>query len=79
MKITSISATYTRKFNLGDYESLEASETIWCQLDENDDPVDSMDQIMKIAVSSIYQTVMPTLKNNPYQIQKRKDTQGKRI
>jgi hypothetical protein len=39
MKIKTISVSYSRKFNLGDYNSLGLEVTYWADLDESDDPV----------------------------------------
>ena len=37
MNVTTISATYERKMNLGDYNSANVGMTVWAQLDEKDD------------------------------------------
>jgi hypothetical protein len=37
MNITTISATYGRKHNLGDYNSANVEMTLWAQLEEGDD------------------------------------------
>jgi len=37
MKITTISVTYERKINLGDYNSAHIGLTLWADLDEEDD------------------------------------------
>lgn len=70
MRINTISATYSRKFNLGDYEALELSETTWANLDEEDDPDHCLDELMRMAKMSVFRTASPILKNNLFQIQK---------
>jgi hypothetical protein len=37
MKITTISATYERKHNLGDYNSANIGMTLWAQLEDGED------------------------------------------
>ena len=37
MNVTTISATYERKMNLGDYNSANVGMTVWAQLDGGDD------------------------------------------
>ncbi len=38
VKVSTISVSYQRKFNLGDYNSLGLEATIWADLEEGDDP-----------------------------------------
>lgn len=37
MRITTISATYERKHNLGDYNAANVGVTLWAQLEPDDD------------------------------------------
>lgn len=37
MRVKTISVSYRRKFNLGDYNSLDLEATVWCDLDEGED------------------------------------------
>jgi hypothetical protein len=37
LRVSSISFSYTRKFNLGDYEAVEIGVTQWAQVDEDED------------------------------------------
>lgn len=37
MKITTISFTYQRKFNLGDYNSVDLACSLWAQIDPEED------------------------------------------
>jgi hypothetical protein len=39
MKIDKVAGGYSRKFNLGNYNSLELEVTCWADLEEGDDPV----------------------------------------
>ena len=36
MKVKTISVTYGRKFNLGNYESVELSTTMWADVEDED-------------------------------------------
>ncbi|MEJ6485244.1 hypothetical protein N0Y54_28695 [Nostoc punctiforme UO1] len=37
MKFTTVSVSYSRKFNLGDYESLELGCSLWAQVEDGED------------------------------------------
>lgn len=37
MKVKTVSVTYDRKFNLGDYNSATIGLTVWADVEENDD------------------------------------------
>jgi hypothetical protein len=37
MKVTTIAISYNRKFNLGNYNSVELSCAIWAQIDKEED------------------------------------------
>jgi hypothetical protein len=37
VKVTQVSVTYERKFNLGDYNSAHIGLSLWAQLDEGED------------------------------------------
>ena len=49
MRCKTVSVSYTRKINLGDYNSAEASCTIWAELDYalNEDIGEGMDAAMR--------------------------------
>lgn len=46
MKITTISFTYNRKFNLGNFNSVELGCSLWAQIDEEEDE-DTCIEILK--------------------------------
>lgn len=49
MKLTTISATYDRKLNLGDYNSAHIGMTLWADLEEGDDPAISAEALRQMA------------------------------
>lgn len=49
MKLTQVSATYGRKFNLGDYESMHIEISLWAQLDDNDDEAEASEALRQMA------------------------------
>jgi len=49
MKLTTISATYDRKLNLGDYNSAHIAMTLWADLEEGDDPALAANALRQMA------------------------------
>lgn len=49
MKLKTVSATYERKFNLGDYNSLALGVTLWADLDETDAPSQALADLQDMA------------------------------
>lgn len=49
MKLTTISATYDRKLNLGDYNSVHIAMTLWADLEDGDDPALAADALRQMA------------------------------
>jgi hypothetical protein len=73
MEIQTISVSYTRKFNLGDFESLEVSDTAWAKLDRDDDESECMEELFNICKRQVFLAVKSILENNPYQQRKHKN------
>lgn len=68
MKIEKITATYSRKWNLGDYESVEASAFLCAELDDpNDDPELVSEYLNVLAKKAVKQAVIEVLNANEYQ------------
>jgi hypothetical protein len=55
MKLTTISATYGRKINLGDYNSAHVEMTLWADLEEGDDPAASAEALRQMARNNVMQ------------------------
>lgn len=47
MKVKTISVTYGRKINLGDYNSAEIGLTLWADLEEGEDHVDAVRELQR--------------------------------
>jgi hypothetical protein len=74
MNITTISVTYTRKVNLGDYESAEASVGYFAKLD-NDDPDEledevAMEVLIQKARNNVKAALEPVCKSSQYWLDK---------
>lgn len=65
-KIKTISATYERKVNLGDYNSAHIGMTVWADLDESDDEAEvgnGLRQMARHHVMAEMARVMPKLES----------------
>lgn len=49
MKLTTISATYDRKLNLGDFNSAHIAMTLWADLEDGDDPAAAGEALRQMA------------------------------
>ncbi|MBE9053866.1 hypothetical protein IQ243_26395 [Nostocales cyanobacterium LEGE 11386] len=74
MEIKTISVTYHRKFNLGDYESLELGCSLWAQIDPEEDAEGATQFLYMQAKASVKEAAMPLLKTSQYQMSKYKQT-----
>ncbi|YAF99297.1 MAG: hypothetical protein AB3A66_28050 (plasmid) [Nodularia sp. CChRGM 3473] len=74
MEIKTISVTYQRKFNLGDYESVEVGCSLWGQIDPEEDAEGATQFLFEQAKASVKQAAMPLLKTSQYQMSKYKTT-----
>lgn len=72
MEIKTISVTYERKFNLGDYESVEVGCSLWGQIDPEEDAQGATQFLFEQAKASVKQAAMPLIKNSAYQMNKYK-------
>ena len=63
MKITTISVTYGRKFNLGNYESVHLEETVWADLDEEDEAADVEDYLYAFAKHGVKAAALPLIQH----------------
>ncbi len=53
MKVSTVSVSYERKFNLGDYNSLHLCCTIWADLEEGDQSQDVINALQDQARNSV--------------------------
>ncbi len=72
MKFTTVSVSYARKFNLGDYESLELSCSLWAQIEDGEDADGVTQFLYQQAKDSVKLAAMPVLKASEFQINKTK-------
>ncbi|WP_193200205.1 hypothetical protein [Nostoc sp. MG11] len=70
MEIKTISVTYHRKFNLGDYESLEIGCSLWGQIDPEEDADGATQFLYQQAKASVKEAAMPVIKESAYQMNK---------
>jgi hypothetical protein len=73
MEIKTIAVTYTRKFNLGDYESLELSCSLWGQIDPAEEDAQGTTQFLfQQAKDSVKEAAIPVIKASNHQMNKAK-------
>ncbi len=72
MKIGTVSISYSRKFNLGNYESLELGCSLWAQVEEEEDAEGVVQFLYHQAKASVKSAAMPVIKANEFQINKAK-------
>jgi hypothetical protein len=71
MEIKTISVTYTRKFNLGDYESLELSCSLWGQIDPAEEDAQGATQFLfQQAKASVKEAALPVIQASIHQMNK---------
>ncbi len=70
MKITTVSISYSRKFNLGSYESLDLGCSVWAQLEEEEEADGVVQYLYLQAKASVKNAAMPVLKASGYQTNK---------
>lgn len=70
MKITTVSITYSRKFNLGNFESIDLGCSLWAQVDEDEDADRVTEFLYLQAKTSVRNAAMPVLKASEYQRKK---------
>ena len=70
MKITTVSISYSRKFNLGSYESLNLGCSLWAQLEEEEEADGVVQYLYHQVKASVKNAAMPVLKASGYQTNK---------
>jgi hypothetical protein len=66
MKTTTVSISYSRKFNLGNYESIELGCSLWAQVDEDEDSERVTEFLYLQAKQAVKEAVMPVLRDSEY-------------
>ncbi|MBD2302589.1 MULTISPECIES: hypothetical protein [Nostocales] len=70
MEIKTISVTYHRKFNLGDFESVEVGCSLWGQIDPEEDADGATQFLFEQAKESVKKAAMPLIKASSHQMNK---------
>ena len=69
MQPTSVGVTYTRKFNLGNFESLELGINLYAKVDPDEDVETVAELLWQQAKASVKAQANPVLKGVNYQAQ----------
>ena len=69
-KITTVSVTYERKVNLGDYNSAHIGISIWAELEEGDDPKAITEQLYEDAKGHVKAQTLPVVANHRAEVEK---------
>ncbi|MHC0068470.1 hypothetical protein ACWATR_37335 [Nostoc sp. UIC 10890] len=72
MKIGTVSISYSRKFNLGNYESIELGCSLWAQVEEEEDAPGVVQFLYYQAKAAVKSAAIPVIKANEFQISKAK-------
>jgi hypothetical protein len=72
MKIGTVSISYSRKFNLGNYESIELGCSLWAQVEDEEDADGVVQFLYHQAKAAVKSAAMPVIKANEFQISKAK-------
>ncbi|BAZ02784.1 hypothetical protein NIES37_67970 [Tolypothrix tenuis PCC 7101] len=70
MDIKTIAVTYHRKFNLGDYESLELGCSLWAQIDPEEDAEGVTQFLYQQAKASVKEAARPVIQESIHQMNK---------
>lgn len=77
--IKTISVTYERKLNLGDFNSAHIGATIWADLDGGEDEQLALDKVYAIAKDNVKKQAMPLLKAEPVSLNHRETFLGQPV
>ena len=69
MQHTSVGITYTQKFNLGNYESLELGISLYAKVDADEEAESVTELLLKQAEAIVKAQAAPVLKGVNYQAQ----------
>ena len=63
MIVKTISVTYGRKFNLGNYESAEIAATMWADLDETESEAERTAELYAMVKEAVKEQALPLVKD----------------
>ena len=67
--IKTVSVTYGRKFNLGDYESVHIEISIWADVEEDEDLNEVMPRLWDMAKANVKAQALPLVQKNQAQVE----------
>ncbi len=68
MKLKTISVTYERKFNLGNYQSANIGITLWADLDEDDDEAEAVTAMWEMAKANVKAQALPLVRDTEAEV-----------
>lgn len=70
MKITTVSVTYGRKLNLGDYNSANIEMSIWAELEEGDNEAEVAGALWEMAKNNVKAQALPLKRNDEARVER---------
>lgn len=70
MDITTIAVKYSRKINLGDYESAEAEAFYSAKIDEDESVFECTEVLRELAKKAVKDSLIDVIKSSEHQLQK---------
>jgi hypothetical protein len=68
VKLKTVSVTYGRKVNLGDYNSATVDCSLWADLDEGEDEAEAMTVLWEMAKNNVKAQVLPLVRKTEAQV-----------
>jgi hypothetical protein len=68
MRVVSVTVTYARTFNLGDYNSMRLECDLAAEVDEDEDPAAAQAELFDLAKSTVKAQALPVLKRREDEI-----------
>lgn len=62
MTVKTISTTYERKFNLGEYESANLGVTTWADIEPEQDPGSAIEELAELCKAQVRKQALPILR-----------------
>lgn len=69
MQLKTVSVTYGRKFNLGDYNSATIDCTLWADLEEGDNEAEAMTALWEMAKNNVKAQALPLVQKQTVNVE----------
>lgn len=69
MQLKTVSVTYGRKFNLGDYNSATIDCTLWADLEEGESEADAMNALWEMAKNNVKAQALPLVQKQTVNVE----------